>query len=277
MKNLEIFFLVAVAVLLFLGFMTQLAPQAGEPEVTENVTEEVTEDVTEIAEEITPEEGAVIETYMIKSVNGRFPTTDYPIETGENPFSDMAGGDLGKTSTAYVRVNENDLNFLRQYDYCGTEEYQSMWFTPMISKEKGSIFEAVYLAEFGGCGLENPEIHLFGKEYEVLEMNLPSEQYPGKIVRGGSLKLKGPDGEILTLVDGQGFNNDDRWPVVLGWQNGELRKIIVYMGGYFYDVEEDKGVVPLFGAGNRVLAKFRNVGGDLAFELITTDMTEGDS
>ncbi len=281
MKNEMLFMLVA---LLLFGCMVQPLPEANE--TVENVTFEEP-DIGEVSEE-----GPGVEIFAIEAMDGDFKTTDYLIETGENPFSDMAGGDLGKTSTAYVRVNESDLDFLSNYRYfaagpcyCAINEYQSMWITPKTSKGKGVIFEAVYLAEF----LESPRIvntttgvcdecrgiYLLGKEYHILEANKPTDEYPDRIIRGGSLKLKEVGGEAtITLQDGKGFNRDDRWPVVLGWKDGKLAKVIVYMGGYFYDIEEDKAAVPLFGAGNRVLARFSGLDTNPKLELITTTVGE---
>jgi hypothetical protein len=77
-------------------------------------------------------------------------------------------------------------------------------------------------------------------------------------------------GLVMTLTDSEGFNGDSRWSLILGWEDGELRKIIVYMGGYFYDIEEDKSTVPLFNADDRVLARFSNLDTTPKFELITT-------
>jgi hypothetical protein len=207
----------------------------------------------------------------------KFSLTDYSLADNSNPFSDGAGGNIGKTSTAYIRINESELAFLAPYNYCGIGEYQSMWVTPKISiNGKGSIFEAVYLAELKGdtmCRTKNQRVVLLGKEYEVLGMNPPSGSAAGKAIRGGSIQIREVNGRVQSdITDGKGFGGDDRWKTVLGWKGGKLEKIIIYMDGYFYDVEENDQIVSLFGTGNRVLAGFSDLNSNPKFNLITTNM-----
>ena len=221
-----------------------------------------------------------IEAYTIAaSYNGniwKFNLSDYGFADNSNPFSDSSGGDLGKTSTAYIRINESNLNFLAPYDHCGIGEYQSILVTPKVSKGKGVLFEAVYVADLKGqttCRTENQKLVLLGEEYEITELTAPSGN-KSRIIRGGSIKVKERSSNTtFTLSDAKGFNGDDRWPVVLGWRNGELEKIIVYMGGYFYDIEGSDGMLSLFGAGNRVLAGFSDLDKTPKFIIMTTDRT----
>lgn len=245
-------FVMAALVLLF-GCVTPQVPETHEPE-----------SITPIEVPVV-EEGGPVEKLSIESVNRAFQHTDYEIYDNSNPFSDGVGGDLGKTSTSYIKVDEEDLAFLS--GDCDEQE-QEFWFNLRTKDEQGVIFEAVYSINLAG---ECSTVKFLGQEYEIEVIDKP-ESGGDKIVRGGAIKLKGADSSI-TLQDGGRLNNDDRWPVVLGWKNGELVKIIVYMGGYFYDVEADSSIVPLFGSGNAVLAGFTNMEENPTFELITTDMS----
>lgn len=189
----------------------------------------------------------------------KFKLTDFPFADNLNPFSDGAGGSLGKNSTAYIRIDT--LDFLGRYDACGEDEYQSMWITPKNSNGKGSILESVYLAEFKGrvgkCRLNNSRIYLLGKEYEILEINAPIGTHSKRIVCGGSLKLRERNStSTLVLSDGAAFKGDDRWSVILGWQNKSLRKIIIYLDEHIHGLNENCPIVPLFNAENRVTAHF---------------------
>jgi hypothetical protein len=256
MKNV----IILAAVLMLFGCVTVEAPEANE--TIENVT------VEEEEEQPVMEEEKIVETFAIESVNGVFQHTDYEFADNSNPFSDGVGGDLGKTSTAYIKVNEDDLGFLS--GDCKNEQ-QAFWFNLKTREGKGVIFEAVYGVDLEG---DCERIKLLGKEYTVEVIDKP-ESEEGKIARGGEIRLTDVDsGALMTLKDGSGFNRDDRWPVVLGWKDGELVKIIVYMGGYFYDIEADTSVVPLFASENRVLARFTDMETNPTFELITTDMTK---
>ena len=252
--------LAAVLIWMLFGCVAPQIPEANE--TAENVT------IVTVPEEPAVEEEKVVETFEIESDNGIFRHTDYEFADNSNPFSDGAGGDLGKTSTAYIRVDEEDMDFLS--GTCENEE-QAFWFNLKTREGKGVVFEAVYSVDLEG---DCEQIKLLGKAYEVEAVEKP-ESEEGRIVRGGEIRLKEADSQAaVTLRDGSGFNRDDRWPVVLGWENDELVKIIVYMGGYFYDVEADTANVPLFGAGNNVLARFTDMDTNPAFELITTDMTK---
>jgi len=255
MKNM-IFALAAVLVLF--GCVTPEAPEANE----------TVESVIHIEVPIVEEEGPV-ESFSVESVDGVFPIVDYEFYDNSNPFSDGVGGDLGKTSTAYIKIDEDGLAFLS--GGCSGEQ-QAFWFNLQTKDGKGVIFEAVYSVDLEE---ECETVKFLGKEYEIETVYKPDSR-GNTVVRGGSIKLKGEESTI-TLSDKGSFNNDDKWPVVLGWKDGKLVKIIVYMGGYFYDIEADTNVVPLFGAGNSVLARFTDMESNPEFELITTDMTKVES
>ena len=162
-------------------------------------------------------------------------------------------------------LDGNDLNILSS----SQNENQSLWLHPKISNGKGVIFEAVYLTEFN----QSPQtkIQLLGQHYQVLKLNPPTNA-SGRIIRGGSIDLADLDtGLVMSLADSEGFNGDSRWPVVLGWEDGELKKVIVYMGGYFYDIEDDESTISLFNSDERVLARFSDLDAAPKFELITKE------
>ena len=123
-----------------------------------------TEDLTPIEVPVVEEEGPV-EKFSIESVNGAFEHTDYGFTDNSNPFSDDMGGDLGKTSTAYIKVDEENLKFLS--GGCNEQE-QAFWFNLKTREGKGVIFEALYSIDLGGdCNA----IKFLGQEYEVEVIN----------------------------------------------------------------------------------------------------------
>jgi hypothetical protein len=211
-----------------------------------------------------PEPG---DTFAVKAVNGKFTITDYNFSDNSNPFSDGAGGDLGKKSAAFIKIDENNLTFLSSD--CKNEK-QAFWIHPMIKGEGGGrngvIFNAVYTADFNGTC---PQIRFLGKDYTLIMFDA-SQSDSSRIVRGGNIELREiGSGKIIALKDGSSFNNDDRWKVVLGWKSGRLTKIVIYMEGYFYEIKEDEEI-PLFGT-DKVIAKFENLGTEPTFKLTTAE------
>lgn len=250
MKNMLFGF--ALALLLF-GCVAQQVPQLNE--TVENIT---------MTEEKQPSD-----IFSVKSTEGKFPTIDYEFLDNSNPFSDGIGGDLGKTSTSYIKVGENDLTILAPG--CQGTEKQTIWVTPMIKEGKGVLFEAVYSIELKDyCDL----IDFMGKRYSLEILEKP-ETEGDRIIRGGKISLRElGSGRTIYLKDGTSLNNDDKWNVVLGWKNDRPVKILVYMGGYFYDIEADTDEVSLFGEDRTIRARFTKMYTTPTFELITTDTGE---
>lgn len=250
MKNMLFGF---ALVLLLFGCVAQQVPQANE----------TVENITTVMEEKQPSD-----VFRIKSIDGAFPTVDYEFSDNSNPFSDGAGGDLGKTSTSYIKADENDLNILSLG--CEGTQKQAIWIAPMIKDDKGALFEAVYstdLEEY--CDL----IDFKGKNYRLTIVEKPSTTQD-KIVRGGEISLRElGSGNTIKLKDGSSLNNDDKWKVVLGWKNDRLAKIIIYMDGYYYDIEEGEEV-QLFGS-SEVVASFENLDSDPVFKLVKK-ISQGD-
>lgn len=251
---------VMAALVLLLGCITPQVPETHEPE---NITS---------VEVPVVNEGGPVEKFSIESVNGTFQHTDYEFTQfdyrypyGVNPFADGMGGNLGKTSTAYIVVGSSNLKFLSSP--CNIEQEQAFWFNLKTKDEKGIIFEAAYsVVLMRYISDECATIPFLGKEYEIEVVDKP-ESNEDKIVRGGEVKLKEVGSEsYIVLQDGGSLNNDDKWKVVLGWKNGELVKIIVYMEGYYYDIEEGEEV-QLFGS-SEVVASFENLDSNPVFKLV---------
>jgi|GEM_PF-6732360 len=241
MKNL----IVLAAIVMLFGCVAQPAPE-----------ENVSTAVTNMSNVSVPGDA-----FAAKAVDGKFMTVDYSFLDNSNPFSDGAGGDLGKTSTAYIKIDQSNLNFLA--GGCDGNEKQAFWINPIVREGKGIIFDAVYSIDTEG---DCYNLKFLGREYWVIG-SFPPNTTGSVLRRGGEIVLRDKTTyEVVELKDGSSLNNDDRWKVVLGWKNNKLAKVIVYMEGYFYDIEEGEKI-GLFGS-EELMAMFEDLGSGPVFKLI---------
>ena len=139
--------------------------------------------------------------------------------------------EAGLHSDSFIRLNSSQLMLL--------DDEESVWIHPMIeSGDKAVLFDAVYAREIDNCSVG--QVKILGKEYAVQE-----------------------------LVDDSSFESDDKWKMVLVEEQGCLSRIIVYLDGYFYDLEDDDQI-SLFRNDNTILFRFDGIGGQPYVEIIGT-------
>lgn len=127
---------------------------------------------------------------------------------------------VGIHSDAFIRLNGSHLLFL--------EDGESVWLTPMIKDGNRTVlFNAIYSKEVGDCGQGN--LSILGKTYDARD-----------------------------LADGEAFELDDKWKVGLDKEDGCLRKVVIYLDGYLYDLGEDEQL-SLFRNDNTILFGFRDI------------------
>lgn len=139
--------------------------------------------------------------------------------------------DVGLHSDAFIQFDGNQIELL--------EDSEAIWLTPMIkSDNKTVLFNAIYSHDIANCGSE--KVKIMGKEYD-----------------------------LSSLRNGSAFENDDKWKVVLDYDGACLKRIVIYLDGYFYDLE-DNDQINLFRNDNTVLFKFENLEEKPKIKLIIT-------
>ncbi|MEW6035244.1 MAG: hypothetical protein AB1529_01410 [Candidatus Micrarchaeota archaeon] len=137
----------------------------------------------------------------------------------------------GLESDAYIELNRTHIAWLG--------DGESIWLTPMIRKgDKAVLFNAVYVNEPGDCGAA--PLTMLGREYAA-----------------------------AGLQDGSSFENDDKWKVAVDSSAGCVKKVAIYMDGYFSDLG-DGDQIPLFRNDNTVLFAFEGLGDEPQARLIAT-------
>lgn len=89
---------------------------------------------------------------------------------------------------------------------------EAIWITPMVRDGKGVLFNAMYTNEWY-CN--RSEVSVLGKQYRT-----------------------------WIFEDGLSFENNDKWKVRIEEKEG-CERLVIYMDGYFYDIEEGEEI-PLF-------------------------------
>lgn len=137
-------------------------------------------------------------------------------------------------SDAFIKLNNSHLMFL--------DDEESVWLHPMMEKEQTVLFDAIYSREIADCSAS--EVSILGKRYE-----------------------------ISGLQDGSGFENDDKWEIGLEKENGCLKRIVIYLDGYFYDLDEEQ--ISLFRNDNTILFRFSDIETNPYVEIIGTRPSQG--
>jgi hypothetical protein len=139
--------------------------------------------------------------------------------------------EVGIHSDAFIMLNNTHLMFL--------EDDEAVWLTPMIKDGNQTVlFNAVYSKEVVDCGADS--LSILGKQY---------------------------DAEGFT--DGESFELDDKWKVGLEKEDGCLERVVIYLDGYFYDLEEDEQV-SLFRNDNTILFGFRGMDENPEVRIVAT-------
>jgi len=127
--------------------------------------------------------------------------------------------DVGLHSDSFIKLDSSLMESL--------EEGEAIWLIPMIKDGKGVLFDAIYSRDVEDCSAE--KVTIIGKEYE-----------------------------LSTLEDGPAFGKDDKWEVALDYDDSCLKRVVIYLDGYFYDITEDDHIA-LFRNDNTALVKFESL------------------
>ncbi|MEW6722132.1 MAG: hypothetical protein AB1324_02635 [Candidatus Micrarchaeota archaeon] len=157
-------------------------------------------------------------------------------ESGGFPHNDYEDKFLwaGLHSDSFLQLNSSRIAWL--------DEGESVWLTYGSSDKGGVLFNAVYLHEFQNCS--GSEVSILGKDYPA-----------------------------ASLGNGSSFGFDDKWKIVTDTQAGCMKKMIIYLDGYFEGLE-DGDQIPLFRNDNTVLFKFEGLGSEQKAVVIATRPSE---
>ncbi len=137
---------------------------------------------------------------------------------------------VGIYSDSFIQLNNSHIMFLG--------EGEAIWLTPMVEEGKGVLFNAIYSNTVSACNVSR--LTILEKDYDV-----------------------------SALKNGSSFENDDKWKVALEKENGCLKRAIIYMDGYFYDLE-DNDQISLFRNDNTLLFQFTGLESQPQIHLVAT-------
>lgn len=139
--------------------------------------------------------------------------------------------EFGLHSDYFVSLNNSHLKFL--------ENDESVYLTPMIKDGNRTVlFNAIYHRDVSDRSADT--VSILGKEYGV-----------------------------AGLATGASFGNDDKWKVSLKKDQGFVREFVIYMDGYFYDMEEGEQI-NLFRNDNTLLLSFKDMESTPYVEIVGT-------
>ena len=136
---------------------------------------------------------------------------------------------IGLHSDAFMKLNNSHLMLL--------DDDETVWLHPMMEKNQTVLFDAIYSREIKNCSAS--EVMVLGRKYQ-----------------------------LTRLHDGSSFENDDKWKIGLEKENGCLKRIVIYLDGYFYDLEEEQ--ISLFRNDNTILFGFKDIEASPYVEVIGT-------
>jgi len=129
----------------------------------------------------------------------------------------------------FVNVNQYQQHFLKldNGELPALNENEAIWLYPMIKDNKGVLFKAIYTYEFEQCDSETMDI--FGETYNVSDFK-----------------------------EGESFFNDDKWKIVFDYDEDCVKRMVVYLDGYFYDLENNEKI-DLFFNDERLTIEFEDL------------------
>lgn len=136
----------------------------------------------------------------------------------------------GLYSDSFIQINKTHAGWL--------DSDERIWITPMIRNGSGVIFNAIYSKEINSCAATT--IRILGKDYS-----------------------------LENLKNGSSFNNDEKWKVLLDYNGGCLKRVVVSMDGYFYDIKEGQQI-NLFRNDNTILLAFDNLETSPRIRIVAT-------
>ncbi len=137
--------------------------------------------------------------------------------------------EVGLHSDAFIKLNNSHLMFL--------DDEESVWLHPMINKNQTVLFDAIYSREIKNCSAT--ETAILGKKYPLSQ-----------------------------LQDGSSYENDDKWKVAFEKEGGCLKRIVIYLDGYFYDLGQEQ--ISLFRNDNTILFWFNDTKDEPSVKVIGT-------
>ncbi|GEM_PF-2369999 len=141
--------------------------------------------------------------------------------------------EVGLHSDTFLVLNNSHIRML------GSDE--SIWLIPMIESGNSAVlFDAVYAKE---VSCEDKTTTILGEGYDISKFE-----------------------------DGSSFEFDDKWKIGLERENGCTKRIVIYLDGYFYDLEDGEQL-NLFRNDNTILFKFTNTDSNPQIEIIGTKPT----
>lgn len=211
---------------------------AAPPEAPQEPTDEIVAPPPEAPPEVPPEEPPEAPPEEPMEVSGDENLAVIKISAAESDggwqfpleMYDEEFESVGLYSDSFIQLNRSHVPFLA--------EGEAVWLTPTIDDGKGVLFNAIHSNEIEGCNAST--VMILGKNYDVPALKSCSN-----------------------------FENDDRWKIALDEKDGCLKRIVIHMEGYFYDVESDEQI-SLFRNDNALLIQFKDLEGEPKVRLIAT-------
>lgn len=138
--------------------------------------------------------------------------------------------DVNLHSEGFIKLDDSHIGFL--------DENEAIWLTPMIANNTGVLFNAIYSNELPECDLDT--IKILGKVYAISELRHESS-----------------------------FKNNNKWKVLHDYEGNCLERIIIYMDGYFYDIENNEQI-NLFRNDNTIIIQFIGLDEEPIVKIIAT-------
>jgi len=136
---------------------------------------------------------------------------------------------VGLHSETFIKLDKTQISFL--------DDNEAIWLTPLIRNNSSVLFNAVYSNEFSECNVQK-------------------------------LKILGKDYDLNNLKNGSGFRNDDKWKILLDYENNCLRSLIIYLDGYFYNMKNDEQI-NLFRNDNTIILSFEELENEPKIKIVT--------
>ena len=137
---------------------------------------------------------------------------------------------LGIHSDSFIKLETRHLAML--------DENETIWITPMVHNNSGVLLNVIYSREIDNCSAASIEI--LGKNYR-----------------------------LKNLKNTASFNNDDKWKVLLDYNGNCLKRVVITMDGYFYDIKDGQQI-NLFRNDNTILLAFTNIATDPKIRVVAT-------